>query len=219
LAHLQDLGVQDFGAEFRAAQGLQPAVLQDQSSRGLRLIADVHTRGKTQSSAGSGSSLATLFPPAFRAVRCGPHQFRTRNDRTETQRTRSISNENAAKSTNLVDIPSLITVWLQVRVLPGPPRNQLLIRPSLLRSSGYRTRNASPRCSPYFSSPQTTDQRLIWPWSFPIDRSYDGFIARKGPSSVCAPNERPLASVRFARTRSPFADVKRARTCSNGCHC
>jgi hypothetical protein len=34
------------------------------------------------------------------------------------QRTRSNSNENAAKSTKL-DIRSLITVWLQVRVLPG----------------------------------------------------------------------------------------------------
>jgi hypothetical protein len=29
--------------------------------------------------------------------------------------------ENAAKSTKLIDIPPLITVWLQVRVLPGPP--------------------------------------------------------------------------------------------------
>jgi hypothetical protein len=50
-----------------------------------------------------------------------PHQFRTRNDFIKTQQTRSKSNKNAAKSTNLLDIPSLITVWLQVRVLPGPP--------------------------------------------------------------------------------------------------
>jgi hypothetical protein len=34
--------------------------------------------------------------------------------------------ENAAKSTKLIDIPPLITVWLQVRVLPGPPANQWL---------------------------------------------------------------------------------------------
>jgi hypothetical protein len=29
--------------------------------------------------------------------------------------------QNAAKSTKLIDILPLITVWLQVRVLPGPP--------------------------------------------------------------------------------------------------
>jgi hypothetical protein len=44
-----------------------------------------------------------------------PHQFRTRNGRTETQRTRSISSENAGRSTKLVNIPSLITVWLQLQ--------------------------------------------------------------------------------------------------------
>jgi hypothetical protein len=50
-----------------------------------------------------------------------PHQFRTRNNLIRTQRTRSKSNKNAAKSTKLIDILPLITVWLQVRVLPGPP--------------------------------------------------------------------------------------------------
>src|SRR5438445_8066028 len=54
----------------------------------------------------------------------GPHQFRTRNDLSKMQRTRSKSNETAAKSTKLSFIPSLITVWLQVRVLPGPPADQ-----------------------------------------------------------------------------------------------
>jgi hypothetical protein len=39
---------------------------------------------------------------------------------------RSKADKNIAKSTNLLDIPSLITVWLQVRVLPGPPANQWL---------------------------------------------------------------------------------------------
>jgi len=47
-----------------------------------------------------------------------PHQFRTRNNLIRTQRTRSKSNKNAAKSTKLIDILPLITVWLQVRVLP-----------------------------------------------------------------------------------------------------
>jgi hypothetical protein len=51
----------------------------------------------------------------------GPHQFCTRNNIIETQRTRSKSNEKTAKSTNPIDILPLITVWLQVRDLPGPP--------------------------------------------------------------------------------------------------
>jgi hypothetical protein len=37
------------------------------------------------------------------------------------QRTQSNSNKNAEKTTELIDFPPLITVWLQVRVLPGPP--------------------------------------------------------------------------------------------------
>jgi K+ potassium transporter len=50
-----------------------------------------------------------------------PHQFRTRNGLIKSQRTGSIRNENAGKSTNLTFILPLITVWLQVRVLPGSP--------------------------------------------------------------------------------------------------
>jgi hypothetical protein len=51
----------------------------------------------------------------------GPHQFRTRNELNKTQRTRSITDENAGKSTITTVILPLITVRLQVRVLPGPP--------------------------------------------------------------------------------------------------
>ncbi len=51
----------------------------------------------------------------------GAHQFRTRNSPTGTQQTRSEAIKNEARSTKLIDIPPLITVWLQVRVLPGPP--------------------------------------------------------------------------------------------------
>ena len=68
------------------------------------------------------SAAAGSRPPTVSTYGRGPHQFRTRNDLAKTQRTRSNSNENAAKSTKLIIIPSLITVWLQVRVLPGPPR-------------------------------------------------------------------------------------------------
>jgi hypothetical protein len=57
-----------------------------------------------------------------------PRQFRTRNNPNEPQQTRSKPNLNAAKSTILIDIPPLITVWLQVRVLPGPPTDQWLSR-------------------------------------------------------------------------------------------
>jgi hypothetical protein len=49
----------------------------------------------------------------------GPHQLRTRNDLTKTQRTQSNPNWNAAISTKLTIVLPLITVWLQVRVLPG----------------------------------------------------------------------------------------------------
>jgi hypothetical protein len=57
-----------------------------------------------------------------------PHQFRTRNNLIRTQRTRSKSNKNAAKSTKPIDIQPHITVWLQVRVLPGPPEINGLVR-------------------------------------------------------------------------------------------
>src|SRR5215831_4989753 len=57
-----------------------------------------------------------------------PHQFRTRNDLTKPQRTRSNRNENPAKSMIVFVVLPLITVWLQVRVLPGPPANQSLSR-------------------------------------------------------------------------------------------
>jgi hypothetical protein len=39
-----------------------------------------------------------------------PHQFRTRNNLNEPQRTRTKSNENPVKSTKLIDILPLITV-------------------------------------------------------------------------------------------------------------
>jgi hypothetical protein len=42
------------------------------------------------------------------------HQFRTRKDLNKAQRTRSKSNESAGKSTKLIDILPLKTVWLQV---------------------------------------------------------------------------------------------------------
>ena len=54
-----------------------------------------------------------------------PHQFRTRNDVAETRQTRSNSNEVAAKSANPTIILALITVWLQVRVLPSPPNKSV----------------------------------------------------------------------------------------------
>nr|WP_245320648.1 Arm DNA-binding domain-containing protein [Bradyrhizobium lablabi] len=50
-----------------------------------------------------------------------PPQFRTRNDLDYAQRTQSNPNENAADLTKLIDLLPFITVWLQVRVLPGPP--------------------------------------------------------------------------------------------------
>jgi hypothetical protein len=44
--------------------------------------------------------------------------FAPENDANRTQRTRSKHIENSAKSTDAIDLLPLITVWLQVRVLP-----------------------------------------------------------------------------------------------------
>ena len=68
-------------------------------------------------------ALAIMLPDGFfyeRSEAQVPHQFRTRNDLTKTKRTRSNSRESIGKSTKLTILP-LITVWPQVRVLPGPP--------------------------------------------------------------------------------------------------
>jgi hypothetical protein len=64
-----------------------------------------------------------------------PHQFRTRNELIEPQQTRSNLDENAGKSTKPIDILPLMTVWLQVRVLPGPPTKSVTYQ-KLFRRSG-----------------------------------------------------------------------------------
>jgi hypothetical protein len=61
----------------------------------------------------------------------GPHQFRTRNDAIEAQQTRSKSNKTVGKSTEVVDISPLITVWLHHVAY----RSDKLIR----RSEGEKT--------------------------------------------------------------------------------
>jgi hypothetical protein len=104
---------------------------------------------------------------------------------------RSNADETAVKSTKLIDILPLITVWLQVGVLPGPPAfareaskaaapkpigRRRAIRAShgsashhkeissgLLNAvSGHRSRNALLRRSlPHLSGFQTNAQRSI----------------------------------------------------------
>jgi hypothetical protein len=49
-------------------------------------------------------------------------RFRTRNNLIEPQQSRTKSNKNKAQSTKPIDILPLITVWLQVRVLPAHHR-------------------------------------------------------------------------------------------------
>jgi len=70
--------------------------------------------GPAQSEA---SIVRRLSPPSS-----APLQFRTRNGLTETRRTQTNPTGNPVKSTKAIDSLPLITVWLQVRVLPGPPR-------------------------------------------------------------------------------------------------
>jgi hypothetical protein len=66
-----------------------------------------------------GTARVVDNPLTSKAGMGGPHQFHTRNDISGTQRTRSISDENTTKSTKPAFILPLITVWLQVRVLPA----------------------------------------------------------------------------------------------------
>jgi hypothetical protein len=79
-----------------------------------------------------------------------PHQFRSRNDLIKTQRTQSNAGEAAVKSTSLVDILPLITVWLQVRVLAGPPVIAGIAGHVMLRLHA-KNAGADSRCS--FSHP------------------------------------------------------------------
>jgi hypothetical protein len=49
--------------------------------------------------------------------------------------------QNAAKSTKLIDILPLITDWLQVRVLPGPPTISMSCQRPETGEFPHRTRN------------------------------------------------------------------------------
>jgi hypothetical protein len=73
------------------------------------------------------STTRNLLPSDRWATRKGgsPHQFRTRNNLTKTQRTRSNADGTAVKSTKLIDILPLITAWLQVERFPNRQLNQL----------------------------------------------------------------------------------------------
>jgi hypothetical protein len=74
-----------------------------------------HTRSRQFGTEVSNRKASGLqFPDA-------PHQFRTRNGLIETQQARLESNKTKGKSIRPIVILPLITVWLQVRVLPGPP--------------------------------------------------------------------------------------------------
>jgi hypothetical protein len=78
-----------------------------------------------------------------------PHQFRTRNDGIEVHQTLPNIGKSPGKSTTVCFALPLITVWLQVRVLPGPPaisklcghfENDLI---SALRTTRFRFENDS----------------------------------------------------------------------------
>jgi|tagenome__1003787_1003787.scaffolds.fasta_scaffold20661204_2 hypothetical protein len=85
-------------------------------------------RSVTESSATANSTFSYprkthyCIVPVPHRIDALPHQFRTRNNLNEPKQTGSKRNKTSAKSTNLIDSLPLITVWLQVRVLPGPPK-------------------------------------------------------------------------------------------------
>jgi hypothetical protein len=92
-----------------------------------------------------------------------PHQFRTRNDLNETQQTRSKANKNTANSTKPIVILSLITVWLQVRVLPCRAHQQINHLSGLHSASVAVPHQKRRVCgsSLYFNGPQTTARHSI----------------------------------------------------------
>ncbi|WP_143029568.1 hypothetical protein [Bradyrhizobium brasilense] len=61
-------------------------------------------------------------------------------DRWLATKTRAEATECAAKATKLIAILPLIAVWLQIRVLPGPPRGSISYS-VLVAHSDDRTRN------------------------------------------------------------------------------
>jgi hypothetical protein len=97
---------------------------------------------------GAGNSLAlpvVVFPSSpldqQRTARAAPV---SRHKRPRQNATNAIkSNENTAKSTNLIDVLPLIAVGLQLRVLPGPPVNQGFIR--YRSGSPHQKRRASSK--------------------------------------------------------------------------
>jgi hypothetical protein len=175
-----------------------------QISSGLPLITDldealacVQSEGHGTSGRGSKPYAETLLGSAYRSSlslpcrptplcdlsRAGqnilPHQFRTRNDRIKAQRRRAIQNENAGKSTNLTIILPLITVWLQVRVLPGPPDKsvpyQILFQVTPLETPCLR-RTPSRLCRT-----QTSAALPVRPGLPLFDRRFGGLLATKRP--------------------------------------
>jgi hypothetical protein len=83
-------------------------------------VGSIHRRGRRQRQIATRASACCCYHkvPAFTNAQRPPHQFapetisskRNEHDRTQTKAQQ--------KSAALVDVPS---VWLQVRVLPGPP--------------------------------------------------------------------------------------------------
>ena len=113
--------------------------------------------------------------------RFGPHQFRTRNELNKGQQTRTKTNKIQGKSTNLIDILSLITVWLQVRLLPGPPTKSVGYQ-QLFRRSGITAPETFrlARLLVYSGGSQTSPRRSIRQQSLLFNRRFGGFIARIG---------------------------------------
>jgi hypothetical protein len=146
-----------------------------------------------------------------------PHQFRTRNNLIKMQRTRPKSNKTTAKSTDLIDIPSLITVWLQV-LSPAGPTNESVAYELFASPAVECPHQKRLTCLvPGLSSPRTTAPHLIWLWPILLDRGFGGPIARKGQtaSSLLSSNgrcsRRVLAFARGSRRQNRAANSLRRR--------
>jgi hypothetical protein len=104
----------------------------------------------------------------------GPLQFRTRNDLTKAQRTRSNRSENAVKSTKLIDIRSGCR-FESCRAHQESSTYDYLIS----EADAYRTRNAKVCLSSFrYSAGKPTFLHSIRLGFFTFDRRFGGCIER-----------------------------------------
>ena len=107
-----------------------------------------------------------------------------RNSRTKSERAETRPYENRRFSSNFIAVSPLITVWLQVRVLPGPPRKSRDWGPSALSIFRLRT-NSRPETKKKPRHPEGQRGQVEetpkegWPSFRPVNTSTPGVVSPK----------------------------------------